>query len=61
MSYDQKTISNGLNNMPYNIRFKVPLGALPFIVQHIDSRKWGGGVFLNEDYSEYYKCRVPEI
>lgn len=61
MNYDQKTVSEGLDRMPFNKRFKVPSGALPFIVQHIDYHKWGGGIFLNEDYSEYYKCRMPEI
>lgn len=61
MSYDQKTVSEGLDKMPCNKRFKVPDGALPFIKAHIDSFHWGGGVFLNEDYSEYYRCKLPLI
>lgn len=59
MSYDQKTVSEGLEKMPYDKRFKVPNGALPFIMAHISDFDWGGGIFLNGDYSEYYKKSLP--
>lgn len=61
MSYDQKTVSKGLDSMPYNKRFKVPEGALPFIKAHIEAFPYGGGINLNHDYTEYYKNRLPDI